>query len=475
VIVYRPSFDQCFSNTSCTHKIPYNKEDEGQKNNTSPLFDNEKMMILQHLTPLLLALSSVHGFLSSKDAHNFPRRQLVLPIDPSLCQAASEDSYEEDAILTSRRRRPPRPVRPSASTEKIETRREEAQARHVEALKDPTLLTKIKFSERSDIHPATKRAITEVIGLQSMTEIQAKTYAAALSGDSILGRARTGTGKTIAFLLPAVERLLEADLDLYKPGRNIGMIVVAPTRELAIQIADQAEALLTFHSDMDVACIYGGTKMQRDLRLLSGLRMPTILVATPGRLLEHLENTRINRRKFRDIAEETRIVVLDEADHLFEGFSKETQRILSFLPRAEKRQTLLFSATIPRKLRGFLKGSMKINFTEVDCVSDGGVDSETNARVEQSYHTLESMDQYIPMLVAIIRHAMKADDHKILVFFPASKLVRFFVNLFNVGLDIPVLEIHSRMSQASRNRASSAFRSARRGILFTSDVSARGA
>ena len=226
---------------------------------------------------------------------------------------------------------------------------------------------------------------------------------------------------------------------------------------------------------MDVACLYGGTKLQRDIRLLTGPKMPTILVATPGRLLEHLDNTRINRRKFRDIAEETRIIVLDEADRLFEGFPKETQKILSSLPRVDKRQNLFFSATIPKKLRGFLKGSMKLDFNEVSCVDDSDINTETNMRVDQTYHELSNMRDYIPTLLAIIQNAMKTeDDYKVLVFFPASKLVRFFVNFFNEGLGIPVLEIHSRMSQSSRNRASDSFRTARRGILFTSDVSARG-
>jgi ATP-dependent RNA helicase MSS116 len=434
-----------------------------------------------------LIISCTSGFLQSRKYPHPPR--LVCPFTfggntgtpiHALFQASGDGKGQEEgkeaSPPSSKRRRPIRIRRPSAATEQIESRREEAQARHEEALKDPTLLTKVQFSDRPDIHPSTKRGITEVMGLQRMTEIQAKSYAAALSGASVLGRARTGTGKTLAFLLPIVERLLEADLDLYKPGRNIGAIIVAPTRELAIQIANQAEALLTFHKDMDVACIYGGTKMQRDMRLLSGPRLPTILVATPGRLLEHLDNTKIVRRRFRDIAQETRIVVLDEADRLFEGFAKETKKILSFLPRAEKRQTLLFSATISKRQRGALKESMNTDFTEVDCVNDRDIRTETNLRVDQSYHSLETMEQYIPTLVGIIRQAMKNEDTncKILVFFPASKLVRFFVNLFNVGLEIPVLEIHSRMSQGSRNRASNAFRTAQRGILFTSDVSARG-
>jgi ATP-dependent RNA helicase MSS116 len=429
------------------------------------------MSTLNHFGKLvaLLVFLSVSGF------HN-PRLCLHSRDCPHQVLFSADSDYEEEALPSKKRRGPARvrPIRPTASTEKVQARRVEAQARHNEALKDPTLLSIVKFAERTDIHPATKRAITEVMGLQSMTQIQAKTYAAALAGDSVLGRARTGTGKTLAYLLPALERLLGSDLELYRPGRNIGILIVAPTRELAIQIADQAKYLLSFHNDMDVACIYGGTKIQRDTRILSGKTMPTILVATPGRLLDHLEETRIERRKFSDIIAETRIVVLDEADRLFEGFSKETTSILSFLPRAEKRQTLLFSATVPNKLRGFLKGSMKIDFTEVDCVNDGEVQSETNARVEQTFFVLENMEQYIPILVELLREAMKEDNHKVVVFFPATKIVRFFADFFNVGLKIPVLELHSRMSQSSRNRASSSFREAKRGVLFTSDVSARG-
>ncbi len=396
---------------------------------------------------------------------------------------SSDDEYSEyqyhvdtDASLSGKKRRPlRRPLSSSNSTQvNLQMRRQEAQKRHEDALKDPTLLTKISFGDRNDISSSTKRAITEVLGLQRMTEIQAKTYAAALAGRSVLGRARTGTGKTLAFLLPSIERLLEADLDLFKPGLSIGIIIVVPTRELAIQIANQAEAVLTYHNDMTVACVYGGTKLQRDVRLFSGPRLPTVLVATPGRLLEHCESTRVGRRKFSDIVQETHIVVLDEADRLLDGFAKETQKILSFSPRAEKRQTLLFSATISRKLRTFIKGSMQIDFDEIDCLSHPRDQSETNLRVDQSCLVLESISDYIPTLVSIIKNAMQESNYKILVFFPASKLVRFFVHFFNIGLGIPVLEIHSRMSQASRTRASNMFRSSKNAILFSSDVSARG-
>lgn len=429
-------------------------------------------------------LTSSNGFLVTKKC---PKSPTLHVRDVQLYQSMEDGYYDGEegggggtlsASNHPRGARPRmRPIRPVTISKKVEKQRQETQARHMEALKDPTLLTNVKFSESEALHPATKRGLTDAMGLQVMTEIQAKSLAAALDGKSILGSARTGTGKTLAFLIPIVERLLETDLSLYRPGHNIGAIIVAPTRELAIQIADQAEALLTFHKGMTVSCIYGGTKIQRDYRYLSGASLPSILVATPGRLLEHLENTRINRRKFCDIAEETKIIVLDETDRLFEAFSKETKRILSFLPRTEKRQTLLYSATIPNKLRGFLKGTMKIEFTEIDCVTS--TDSSTphlNYRVSQTYHVISDMDRYVSTLVSIVSKEMDDDpeNHKIIVFFPASKLVRFFTKFFQIGLRIPVLEIHSRMSQASRSKASNSFRSARRSILFTSDVSARG-
>ena len=387
-----------------------------------------------------------------------------------------DDSSASKKKRPGRRSRTTRLIRNKSTSAKVAAKTVEARRRHEQAMNDPTLLTEVKFSERNDLHSATKRAIVEVLGLQSMTEIQAKTYAAALAGESILGRSKTGTGKTLAYLLPALERLLSTGLDEYRPGRDVGVLIIAPTRELVIQIADQANAVLSFHSDMEVCDMYGGTSMRRDIRNLSGKSLPAVLVATPGRLLEHLETTRIKSRMFGDVMGGTRIVVLDEADQLFEGFSKEIGRIFSYLPRSEKRQTMLFSATMPRKVRSYVNNQLNIrNVTEVDCVDPREVStSMTSRRVKQSYIILESMDSYVSTLVAIVMDAMKYESYKVLVFFPASKLVRFFARLFNEGLGISVLELHSRMSQASRSRASSEFRGASRSVMFTSDVSARG-
>mmetsp|Transcript_28216 Transcript_28216/g.68678 ORF Transcript_28216/g.68678 Transcript_28216/m.68678 type:complete len:319 (-) Transcript_28216:38-994(-) len=125
----------------------------------------------------------------------------------------------------------------------------------------------------------------------------------------------------------------------------------------------------------------------------------------------------------------------------------------------------------------FLKSNMKIEYKEIDCVDSdrSSTRSEANLGAQQFFYQLDSMENYAPALVGIIQREMKKDkDYKIIVFFPAGRLVRFFSQFFSIGLEIPVLEIHSRMSQASRNRASNTFRNMKRGVLFTSDVSARG-
>ena len=173
---------------------------------------------------------------------------------------------------------------------------------------DASLLSNISFAQRTDLHPATKRALTETLGLTTMTDIQAKTYAAALSGKDVLGRARTGTGKTIAFLLPAIERLLRTPE--YDEGSMIGVVVISPTRELASQIGDEADKLLSFHRDMSTQVVFGGTKTTRDVSRLKA-KLPTVLVATPGRLKDLLQTASVRGKKFASIMKQTPIVVLD--------------------------------------------------------------------------------------------------------------------------------------------------------------------
>ena len=136
----------------------------------------------------------------------------------------------------------------------------------------------------------------------------------------------TRKSKTLAFLIPTVERITRSPSFL--PGNSIGCLIIAPTRELAIQIGEEAKKLLTYHTDLTVQVMYGGTKISRDMNLLNK-KMPTILVATPGRILEHLQDTRVRGRKFSDdIIANTNILVLDEVDRLVNHKCK----YVTFLP-----------------------------------------------------------------------------------------------------------------------------------------------
>mmetsp|Transcript_780 Transcript_780/g.1093 ORF Transcript_780/g.1093 Transcript_780/m.1093 type:complete len:575 (+) Transcript_780:42-1766(+) len=385
----------------------------------------------------------------------------------------ADDDYDEKSSFSKRRIRP---RRISSLQTEAESQRRLNDLRREEALKDPTLLTSITFSDRIDLHPATKRALVEVMGLQEMTDVQAQTFPLILSGANVLGQARTGTGKTLAFLLPSLERLL-CDSALYPPGgKTIGALVVVPTRELALQIADQAAAILTYHNDITVACFYGGTKIKRDINILrNNKRYPSILVATPGRLLDHLKETKISGRKFADIMGATNIVVLDEMDALLDmGFKSDILKILSYLPR--RRQTLLFSATLPRPLRSLIDKVLGKDYKEVNCVDRTDITTLTNIRVKQHYIELPSMDHYLSALVKIIEEEMHNEHSKIVIFLPTTKLVAFFATYFESGICMPnIYRLHSRMSQAARQRTSEAFRTAsNKSILITTDVSSRG-
>ena len=163
------------------------------------------------------------------------------------------------------------------------------------------------------MHWNLRKAVAEM-KLTHMTEIQSKTFMAAAGGNDVLGRARTGTGKTVAFLLPAIERLIR-DGTIDDPN-SIGMLIVSPTRELASQIGEQAKLLLKYHQGTSVQVVFGGTNVRSDVSRFSKA-LPTVLVATPGRLLDHLRTTKLkdgnNLLSFgKHIMSKTNVVVLDE-------------------------------------------------------------------------------------------------------------------------------------------------------------------
>ncbi len=308
------------------------------------------------------------------------------------------------------------------------------------------------------------RAISEVLRYTFMSKVQEASIGPILSGRDVLARAKTGTGKTMAFLLPTIERLHAASMTGTLDRRMISGLILSPTRELATQIRDEGSKLCTFHT-FKLMQVVGGTNINTDRRRLS--EMHDILVATPGRLQDHIENTPGAKAKLQAL----RVLVLDEADQLLEmGFRPDIERILSHLPTAG-RQTLLFSATVPEKVHSVSRLALKPDHLYIDCI-DPSEDS-TNAQVAQSIFVTPFEERFVT-LVGMLQNAQRDPNHKVIVFFSTARECGFMAELCNVGLGFKVLEIHSRKSQGHRSKTAEQFKTSRNAILFSSDVSARG-
>ena len=296
---------------------------------------------------------------------------------------------------------------------------------------------------------------------ENCTQVQAAALPPALAGKDVVVKAKTGTGKTLGFCIPAFERLLAAPPP---PGR-VGALIVSPTRELAAQIGVEAAALATFHG-WAVQVVVGGTNVKTDVARLRD-RPPAILVATPGRMNDLLSNF-----DMRPTLSALRVLVFDEADRLLDmGFRPAIDALLKALPPKDTRQAMLFSATYPRDIASLVSYALRPGAELVDTV--GEADTQTAARVEQTY-LVTPMDRAGPALwAAIAAHAAVEPDFKVMVFFVTARITQFYAELF-AAAGAPVLEMHSRKSQPARTKAAAAFREGTRTVMFSSDVSARG-
>jgi len=251
--------------------------------------------------------------------------------------------------------------------------------------------------------------------------------------------------------------------------------VLSSTRELAAQIVTQAEALAQFLPDFNVEVILGGSSIipQREkLDPTSRGSFPysgtvDLMIATPGRLIEHIEST--TGFESRLLGLET--LILDEVDQLLDGgFQRNLETIIAKLP--ERRHTLCFSATVPEKLKRVLGMALHHEHIVVDCVGTEEVD--THASIEQHY-LVHKLEHSMLMLYSSLRGEIqkRPDDYKILVFVPTARQTQFSAAaLKHLGLD--VMEIHSRIKQNERVSVSDSFRVGHKMVLLSSDVSARG-
>jgi len=293
-------------------------------------------------------------------------------------------------------------------------------------------------------------------GYTEPTPIQAQAIPPVLEGRDLLGIAQTGTGKTAAFMLPSIDRLRDADKQT--PFKSCRMLVLAPTRELAGQIADSAKDYGAL-AGLKVHSIVGGTSVNKDRNKLH--RGTDILVATPGRLLDL-----IDQKAFRLDAVE--ILVLDEADQMLDlGFIHALRQIHKLAPA--DRQTLFFSATMPKQIKE-LVGQYCRNPAQVSVTPE----STTAERIEQ-YLFMVQQDEKQDLIELILsgRHQVPGKIERVLVFartkHGADRVVK---KLAQKG--IPANAIHGNKSQPQRQRALDEFKRAKTPVLVATDVAARG-
>lgn len=285
--------------------------------------------------------------------------------------------------------------------------------------------------------------VLKELGFEKPSEIQEKTIPLAMAGKDIIGGSATGSGKTLAFSSSIIEKS--------KRGKGIQALVLTPTRELAEQVSTSIKEFGK-NKNLNVLAIYGGTRIESQIKKLHSV---DVLVGTPGRILDHL-----NRRTLK--LGNVKILVIDEVDRLFDmGFGRDVEKILLECP--EKRQTMLFSATISPEI-DYLAQKYTRNPEEVAVKSY--VD---HSKLEQVYYDVPDNKKF-SLLVSLLR---KEDSKLVMVFCNTRRNVDFITkNLINSGID--AMAIHGGLEQKKRIRVLESFHKGELGVLVCTDVAARG-
>ncbi|KAF2189491.1 DEAD-domain-containing protein [Zopfia rhizophila CBS 207.26] len=289
-----------------------------------------------------------------------------------------------------------------------------------------------------------------------MTDIQAKAIPLALKGYDILGAAKTGSGKTLSFIIPVLENLYR--LQHVGVDAGLGALIISPTRELAIQIFDVLYKLGKHGHMFAAGLVIGGKSLEAEKQALTRMN---ILVGTPGRVLQHLSQTvGFN-------VDDLKMLVLDEADRILDmGFQRDVDAIIEYLPK--ERQTLLFSATQSRKLSDLARLSLQ----DPEYISVHAEDKTATPKSLQQNYIICPLQEKLDTLWSFIQASKKS---KILCFFSTAKEVRFVYESFrHMQPGIPLLHLHGRQKQGSRLDTTAKFSAAKYSCLFATDVAARG-
>ena len=286
------------------------------------------------------------------------------------------------------------------------------------------------------------------LGFTNMTEIQQQSIPMLLEGKDVIGRSNTGTGKTAAFGIPAVESITEANKN------NVNVLILCPTRELAMQAHEEIRKFAKYKKIVKAVSVYGGASMEKQIHELK--RGANIVIGTPGRVMDHIRRRTLKLNNLR-------CIILDEADEMLNmGFREDIESILSDVP--EERQTVLFSATMPPAILAITEKYQK---------------NPVHIKIKSAQKTVELIEQFY-FEVAMGR---KTDALKLLLsaYFPASAMV--FCNTKKMVDDLTeeliksgfrASGIHGDMKQSQRTQVMNGFKNKSTEILVATDVAARG-
>ena len=307
-------------------------------------------------------------------------------------------------------------------------------------------MTKIPFSQLN-LTPKVERAIAEM-GFDFATQVQSEAIPLIRTGVDVIARSQTGTGKTVAFAIPAIERV-----DTHEEKPTIQVLILCPTRELAQQAADEIRKVARFKTGIRPAAIYGGAAIDKQC---INLRRANIVVGTPGRVMDHMRRKTIKLNHLK-------MIVLDEADEMLNmGFKEDIETILQDTPA--ERQTVLFSATMPPAI-------MKLTeqFQKNPQLIEINKDKVTIEDIEQSYIDVPHPRKK-DALVALLRlHEPK----RAIIFCNTKKMVDELTELLS-GQNSSVQSIHSDIKQSQRTSVMQSFKQGRTSILIATDIAARG-
>jgi len=306
----------------------------------------------------------------------------------------------------------------------------------------------LRFTE-FNFHPNLLEGI-EASNYETATPVQEQVIPPIMAGKDVIASAQTGTGKTAAFLLPVMNRLLENHVD-----GQVGALIIVPTRELAIQISQHMEGL-SYFTHLSSIAIYGGNDAQNFVAEKKALQMGAdIIVCTPGRMIAHLNMGYVHLKGLQ-------FLVLDEADRMLDmGFQDDINKIIKILPG--KRQNLLFSATMPEKIRQLAK---KILHEPV----------EINIAISKPPEKIiqKAFVVYEPQKLPLVKKLLKEIPYKnALVFCSRKQTVKQLTRELKHG-GINVAEIHSDLLQSERENVLSAFTAGRIPVMVATDILSRG-